>query len=119
MASEFFREWRAKSSTASRSAASSSGAGEGRPSGRLGLLILDLLDLPESQQERCHRNRTCGGGGWCYGPVQMSGDPVDSGGETRRPSLLRLVWSNPCPPPPPRPIDLASAIEGHLSGLDG
>ena len=49
----------------------------------------------------------------------MSGDFVDSGGETGRPSGLRLVWSNPCPPPPRRPMDLAAAIEGHLSGGDG
>jgi len=49
----------------------------------------------------------------------MSGDPVDSGGESPRPTALRLVWSNPCPPPPPRPVDLATAIEGHLAGRDG
>jgi len=32
---------------------------------------------------------------------------------------LRLAWSNPCPPAPKRPIDLAAAIEGHLSGRFG
>jgi hypothetical protein len=33
---------------------------------------------------------------------------------------LRLVWSNPNPPasPPPR-MDLARAIERHLTGRDG
>ena len=33
--------------------------------------------------------------------------------------LLRLAWSNPCPPARRRPLDLASAIERHLSGADG
>ncbi|HUG53290.1 MAG TPA: hypothetical protein VMR21_06805, partial [Vicinamibacteria bacterium] len=32
---------------------------------------------------------------------------------------LRLVWSNPRPPLPRKPIDLAVAIEHHLSGHDG
>ena len=32
---------------------------------------------------------------------------------------LRLVWSNPAPPPPRVPIDLAQAIECHLAGRDG
>jgi len=40
-----------------------------------------------------------------------------SGGETQQPGL-RLVWSNPCPPPP-RPIGLDQAIERHLRGGDG
>ena len=38
-------------------------------------------------------------------------------GETT-PPLLRLVWSNPCPPPP-RPLGLDQAIERHLLGRDG
>jgi hypothetical protein len=38
---------------------------------------------------------------------------------TDRPRL-RLVWSNPqLPRAPPRPLDLALAIERHLSGQDG
>ena len=32
---------------------------------------------------------------------------------------LRLVWSNPSPPLPRRPIDLAVAIHRHLTGQDG
>ncbi len=32
---------------------------------------------------------------------------------------LRLVWSNPSPPPPRRRVDLAQAIERHLAGRDG
>ena len=32
---------------------------------------------------------------------------------------LRLVWSNPNPPLPRRPLDLAVAIQRHLAGLDG
>ncbi|PYQ55633.1 MAG: hypothetical protein DMF78_01420 [Acidobacteria bacterium] len=40
-------------------------------------------------------------------------------GERTGPSHLRLAWSNPSPPPPKRPIDLAAAIEGHLSGRFG
>ena len=34
------------------------------------------------------------------------------------PPRLRLVWSNPCPPPP-RPLGLDQAIERHLLGRDG
>lgn len=34
------------------------------------------------------------------------------------PSGLRLVWSNPSPPPPRR-IGLDQAIERHLLGRDG
>ena len=34
------------------------------------------------------------------------------------PPVLRLVWSNPAPRPRPR-VDLAVAIERHLSGADG
>ena len=36
-----------------------------------------------------------------------------------RPRHLRLVWSNPTAPAPRRRIDLAAAIERHLSGGDG
>lgn len=32
--------------------------------------------------------------------------------------VLRLVWSNPAPQPRPR-VDLAFAIERHLTGGDG
>jgi hypothetical protein len=49
----------------------------------------------------------------------MSGETVDPGREADRPTALRLIWSNPCPPAPRRPIDLAAAIERHLSGTDG
>lgn len=35
-----------------------------------------------------------------------------------RPEGLRLVWSNPCPPPPRR-MGLDLAIERHLLGRDG
>ena len=34
------------------------------------------------------------------------------------PPGLRLVWSNPCPPPPRR-MGLDQAIERHLLGRDG
>lgn len=34
------------------------------------------------------------------------------------PPRPRLVWSNPCPPPP-RPMGLDQAIERHLLGRDG
>ena len=47
------------------------------------------------------------GTGW-YGPNVMSGERAH----------LRLVWSAPERPTPPR-IDLARAIEQHLSGEDG
>lgn len=49
----------------------------------------------------------------------MSGEPSQSASDRPRPSHLRLVWKNPCPPPPRGPIDLAAAIERHLSGHDG
>jgi hypothetical protein len=49
----------------------------------------------------------------------MSGEPVEPVADAPRPSHLRLAWSNPCPPSPRKPLDLASAIEGHLSGSDG
>lgn len=39
--------------------------------------------------------------------------------ERPRPAHLRLVWSNPHPRMPPKPVDLALAIEHHLSGRDG
>lgn len=35
-----------------------------------------------------------------------------------RPAGIRLVWSNPCPPPPRR-VTLDVAIERHLLGRDG
>jgi hypothetical protein len=49
----------------------------------------------------------------------MSGGSFDGDGEQAPPSHLRLAWSNPAPPPPRRPIDLAAAIEGHLAGRFG
>jgi hypothetical protein len=48
-----------------------------------------------------------------------SGESFDGPADGARPTHLRLAWSNPSPPPPKRPIDLASAIEGHLSGRFG
>jgi hypothetical protein len=50
---------------------------------------------------------------------RMSGETPEFVSDTPRPSHLRLAWSNPCPPAPRRPLDLASAIERHLSGADG
>ena len=47
----------------------------------------------------------------------MSGEGDVSDGP--RASMLRLVWKNPAPPVPRKPLDLASAIERHLSGADG
>jgi hypothetical protein len=41
-----------------------------------------------------------------------------SAGERTQGPLLRLVWSNPCPPPPRR-LALDQAIERHLLGRDG
>ena len=49
----------------------------------------------------------------------MSGETSDFVSDAPRPSHLRLAWSNPCPPGPRKPLDLASAIERHLSGADG
>jgi hypothetical protein len=49
----------------------------------------------------------------------MSGEPREFETGSARPSHLRLVWKNPAPPAPRVPIDLASAIERHLSGSDG
>ncbi len=50
---------------------------------------------------------------------RMSGETSEFVSDTPRPSHLRLAWSNPCPPAPQTPLDLASAIERHLSGADG
>jgi hypothetical protein len=60
---------------------------------------------------------TWGGRAECYGALQMSGEGEVS--DVPRATTLRLVWKNPCPPPPRKPLDLASAIERHLSGADG
>jgi hypothetical protein len=43
----------------------------------------------------------------------------ESGGASQFPPYLRLVWSNPKPPLPRRPMNLAVAIERHLAGQDG
>ena len=43
----------------------------------------------------------------------------EAGGGARFPAHLRLVWSNPNPPIPRRPINLAVAIERHLAGEYG
>jgi len=47
----------------------------------------------------------------------MEGGQPD--GASRFPAYLRLVWSNPTPPPPRRPMNLAVAIERHIAGQDG
>jgi hypothetical protein len=47
----------------------------------------------------------------------MEGEPPD--GAPRYPPYIRLVWSNPAPPLPRRPMNLASAIERHIAGEDG
>ena len=75
------------------------------------------------------RKRTRRGRRQCYGAIVANGDrdgfdgtgerSADTAGERTRATHLRLAWSNPCPPPPKRPIDLAAAIEGHLSGRFG
>ena len=49
----------------------------------------------------------------------MSGEPRELETNSPRPSHLRLVWKNPSPPTPRVPINLAAAIERHLSGSDG
>ena len=49
----------------------------------------------------------------------MSGEPREFETCSARPAHLRLVWKNPSPPAPRVPIDLAAAIERHLSGSDG
>jgi hypothetical protein len=49
----------------------------------------------------------------------MSGEPLEPGTESPRPTHLRLIWKNPAPPTPRVPVDLAAAIERHLSGGDG
>lgn len=56
-------------------------------------------------------------GSRCYGAVTMSaGETSEHGGDPERPAHLRLVWKNPLPPVPRAPVDLAAAIERHLSG---
>jgi hypothetical protein len=45
-----------------------------------------------------------------------AGQPEDA---PQFPPYLRLVWSNPTPPRPRRPMNLAVAIEQHLAGQDG
>jgi len=47
----------------------------------------------------------------------MDGGQPDDG--ARFPPYLRLVWSNPTPPPPRRPINLAIAIEQQMAGHFG
>jgi hypothetical protein len=47
---------------------------------------------------------------------------VDDGqaeGGSRFPSHLRLVWSNPHPPAPRRPLNLATALERQMAGHFG
>ena len=39
--------------------------------------------------------------------------------ESAFPPYLRLVWSNPHPPAPRRPMNLATAIEDHMAGRFG
>jgi hypothetical protein len=66
-----------------------------------------------------HPERTRAGGGRCYRAFEMSGEPETMMAERPRPAHLRLIWSNPCQPAPRKPVDLAAAIEHHLSGRDG
>jgi hypothetical protein len=40
-------------------------------------------------------------------------------GGSRFPPYLRLVWSNPHPPAPRRPMNLAAAIEQQMAGHFG
>lgn len=40
-------------------------------------------------------------------------------GGSRFPPYLRLVWSNPQPPAPRRPMNLATAIESQMAGHFG
>jgi hypothetical protein len=40
-------------------------------------------------------------------------------GGSRFPSYLRLAWSNPHPPAPRRPLNLATAIERQMAGHFG
>jgi hypothetical protein len=47
----------------------------------------------------------------------MEGGVPDEG--SRFPPYLRLVWSNPNPPLPRRPMNLATAIEQHIAGHFG
>ena len=47
----------------------------------------------------------------------MEGGVPDEG--SRFPPYLRLVWSNPNPPLPRRPMNLATAIEQHMAGHFG
>jgi hypothetical protein len=49
----------------------------------------------------------------------MSGEFRELESGSPRPTHLRLIWKNPAPPTPRVPIDLAAAIERHLSGSDG
>jgi hypothetical protein len=49
----------------------------------------------------------------------MSGEPIEPEPAPPRPTHLSVVWRNPCPPSARRPVDLAAAIERHLSGKDG
>lgn len=42
-----------------------------------------------------------------------------AGGGARFPPHLRLVWSNPNPPAPRRPMNLATAIERQMAGHFG
>jgi hypothetical protein len=46
-------------------------------------------------------------------------EPADQDVAPRRLGHLRLVWSNPHPPAPRRPLRLDLAIERHLAGADG
>lgn len=47
----------------------------------------------------------------------MEGGQAD--GAPRFPAHLRLVWSNPNPPAPRRPMNLATAIERQMAGQLG
>ena len=47
----------------------------------------------------------------------MEGEVPEEG--SRFPPYLRLVWSNPKPPAPRRPMNLATAIEQQMAGQFG
>lgn len=47
----------------------------------------------------------------------MEGEVPEEG--SRFPPYLRLVWSNPKPPAPRRPMNLATAIEQQMAGHFG
>jgi hypothetical protein len=51
--------------------------------------------------------------------TSMEGMDEEAASGPRFPPYLRLVWSNPTPPPPRRPMNLATAIERQMAGHFG